>query len=176
MRRNLHASAILGSGGRENVCRRVQPPLVLPHDRRGTCMKPAATAAKRHPRFADHFFPGALLSAGRFPCIRQITFDPPPLRERPFRRASPATSPKNLRFSGEASQPFAIIMPQAGVLATQGKRRQRSRFLTAMSKTEVHGAHTPYHGDAHFAPFTPAPAGLNLPTLWLKRKSEPMGL
>ena len=66
MRRNLHASAILGSGGRENVCRRVQPPLVLPHDRRGTCMKPAATAAKRHPRFADHFFPGALLSAGRF--------------------------------------------------------------------------------------------------------------
>ena len=176
MRRNLHASAILGSGGRENVCRRVQPPLVLPHDRRGTCMKPAATAAKRHPRFADHFFPGALLSAGRFPCIRQITFDPPPLRERPFRRASPATSPKNLRFSGEASQPFAIIMPQAGGLATQGKRRQRSRFLTAMSKTEVHGAHTPYHGDAHFAPFTPAPAGLNLPTLWLKRKSEPMGL
>ena len=44
---------------------------------------------------------------------------------------------------------------QGGVSATQGKRRLRSRFLTAMSKTAVHGARTPYHGDAHIAPFTP---------------------
>ena len=69
--------------------------------------------------------------------------------------------------SGEAFAPFAIITAQAGVLATQGKRRLRSRFLTAMSKTAVHGARTPYHGDAHFAPFTPAPAHPNLPNLWL---------
>ena len=54
------------------------------------------------------------------------------------------------------------ITPQAGFLATQGKRRLRSRFLTAMSKTAVHGARTPYYGDAHIAPFTPAPAVLNL--------------
>ena len=58
--------------------------------------------------------------------------------------------------------PFAKIMPQAGVLSTQGKRRLRSRFLTAMSKTAVHGVRTPYYGDAHIAPFTPAPAVLNL--------------
>ena len=53
-------------------------------------------------------------------------------------------------------------MPLAGFLATQGKRRLRSRFLTAMSKTAVHGARTPYYGDAHIAPFTPAPAVPNL--------------
>ena len=51
---------------------------------------------------------------------------------------------------------------QGGGLATQGKRRLRSRFLTAMSKTAVRGARTPYYGDAHIAPFTPAPAVLNL--------------
>ena len=33
-------------------------------------------------------------------------------------------------------------------------------------------ARTPYYGDAHIAPFTPAPAVLNLPTLWLLQKSE----
>ena len=70
-------------------------------------MKPAATAANATPVLRT-ISSRALCFLQGVSRYRQITLDPPPLRGRPFRRASPATSPKNLRFSGEASLPLVI--------------------------------------------------------------------
>ena len=52
-----------------------------PRDLHETCRD----SRKRYPRFADHFFPGALLFAGRFPLFGKSRLTPSSTAGRPFR-------------------------------------------------------------------------------------------